>query len=143
MPVFTRRAAVASLVKIVLVVAAVFAGLHAVAGAIVLADAVRCLIVQPLIVRHVHYADGALVRALLRSAAVTATALVPAFLVLEFADPGGALARLVVAGAVAAAGWTIGLFAFRHMLRDELTRFRTHLRSGRPTGDTSGAPAED
>jgi len=93
-------------------------------------------------VRHVRYAGAALVRTLLRSAAVTATALLPVILVLEFADPGTALARLVIVAAVATIGWLTGVFVFRHPLRDELTRFPSLLRSRLASGPSS-EPAED
>jgi hypothetical protein len=73
---------------------------------------------------------------------VTATTLVPVILVLEFADPGTALARLAVVAPLAAIGWLIGVVAFRHPLREELTRVRTRLRS-RPANESPSAPDED
>ena len=144
LPVFTRRQAAVQLIKVLMVVAAAFIGLPAMAVAIVVADLARFVIVQSLLARHVRYVGSALAEVLMRSAAVTAFALAPAILVLLFADPATPLARVVVVGLVVAAGWLAGVLVMRHPLRDEIMNVRERLAGrARPRIVPPRMPAED
>lgn len=110
--------------RIVLVGAAAFVSLEAVAAVLAAEQAAKALAAQTLLSRHLAIAPGGVSGALLRSAAPALAALCPVAAIGAFAAGMGPFALLGLAALCAAPAWWLAIRLVRHPLGAEVSRLR-------------------